>query len=291
MHLQGAKKQYSIMTLIVIIAQTDGFFLIGDTMISDETPLVFSMNNQKVFVSKKHRLGLCICDRMLLVHKQREKSDIYVSHILREFFQMVESEETITVSSLQSRVIDFINDRYSEYENFLHFHDFGKKDPRDCNYLFGGFRVEGGVSIHSHCNGIDASLTTEQQRPAYFSNHGEKLQSYLQLVAERHSTTVEDLLAKRMEEVLYEVIPRTCDSVNAEKPFSVGKELHAVHFKLYGEVEEFFYRYSIITETSSAQCSPIPDICYATPKTLEEDYYQEGNPRYFSAVPEILNEI
>lgn len=278
------------MTFITIIAQIDGFFLIGDTMISDETPLVFSMNNQKVFISKKHRLGLCICDRMLLVHKQRVKSDVYVSHILREFFQLIESEETVTVDSLQRRVIDFIDDQYFEYENFLHFHDFGKKDPRDCNYLFGGFLNEGGVSIHSHCNGTDASLTTEQQRPAFFSNHGGKLQYYLQLVAERLNTTVGDLLTERMEEVLYEVIPRTCDSVNAEKPYSVGKELHVVRFTRNAEVGEFFYRYSIIAETSSVQCYPIPTICYAIPKTLEDDYYSEGNPRYFSAVEARMNE-
>jgi hypothetical protein len=238
------------MTFITIIARKEKVYFIADTLFCDSIPVVYSLNNQKLFFSRKHRIGMCICDHMLLVHKGKDQTDYFVNHVLREFFQWLEDKEEkeISIHSFQETLYAFVDEHYPLYHNYFQFQAPGEYHERDCYYLFAGYE-NSKPSVCSHFYGKD-TVHEETNGIIYISNHQAKfvhrLNELLKQTPDCHS--IEELISHEMERILFETIPLACNDVNEEKPYNVGHQLHCIVMDPAQETEEFAYEFSVVSE-------------------------------------------
>jgi hypothetical protein len=195
---------------------------------------------------------MCICDHMLLVHKEKDQTDYFVNHVLREFFQWleVEEEKEISIHSFQETLYAFVDEHYPLYHNYFQFQTPGEYHERDCYYLFAGYENNKPV-VCSHFYGKD-TVHEETNGVTYVSNHQVKFERRLHELLEQtpdyHS--IEELISHDKERILFETIPLVCNDVNEEKPYNVGHQLHCIVMDPdpSQETEEFAYEFAVVTD-------------------------------------------
>jgi hypothetical protein len=232
------------MTFIAVIIRADEICFLADSMFSDPLPIVYSMDNQKIFFSRKHRIGMCICDHMLIVHKEKEETDFFVNHVLRDFFDRIETEEEIVShAQFQDRLLQFIDENYPKYYNYLRSQSPGEPHRQDCNYLIGS--LDQNRNFHATCH-FEGEEKYVQNIPTSFTNHDSTFHKRLtELANKRQCASLETLFADHFEEILSHAVPLTCADVNKEEGYAVGKDLHIIRVARDGTITETFHEYSV----------------------------------------------
>lgn len=225
------------MTIAVIVACQNKFYLVGDTLTSLGSDTGFTLNNQKVFVSEKHKIAICISGQANLNGKIKDTEDIYVHHIVREFFQYIDSLDAVQVGNLEAMLEGFVDTKYPTYQNFFKFQSPGSSHEKDVEYFWGGYEEDLPV-IFSHHAGISSRATFDSATP-YFSNQSALFKHYLDRGLKGAPKDISEkevlmlMLDKHREFVLKTYIPQTCVSVNSDtilhdKTYIIGNKLHVV---------------------------------------------------------------
>ncbi len=98
------------MTLAVIVACEDSFYMITDTRTLDVDDWSFTDNTKKIFYSKRHMLGLCIAGEAMLPASSdptNSQKTLSVSYVLEEFFKEIEKKDEDSVRSKISAIENF----------------------------------------------------------------------------------------------------------------------------------------------------------------------------------------
>ena len=162
------------MTIAIIVACKDSFYIITDTLTSSAQGY-YTLNNQKVFWSDQHKIGLCIAGQANLISKNMDRDSINVSHIVREFFVHIDTVDVsaFRIDNLRSILESYVDEQYSDYHNYFRFQGPGIHADNEVSYFYGGFRAEAGgqieTVIYSHHQKQDLTSGYNGATP-YFAN-------------------------------------------------------------------------------------------------------------------------
>lgn len=240
------------MTIAVIVACKDSFYIVVDTLTQItqvDSNSIHTLNNQKVFFSGKHKIGLCVAGQANLIDKNASLPSIYVSHVVREFFNHLDTIEIVEISNLESLLIEYVDGHYPRYHNYFKFQNPGYNNDKDVSYFYAGFtsdyREGSNVIIYSHHEGLLTDAFYKDPVP-YFSNYQIGMNSYINFGLEgapADRTTGEnliELLDKHKKYVITKFIPQTCFWVNNDRPYTIGEDLHCKVFKQDGTLDLYF---------------------------------------------------
>lgn len=230
------------MTIAVIIACRNSFYIVTDTLMSDPSSKTFTLNNQKVFWSEKHKIGLCVAGQANLISKTLDRDSINISYVVREFFAYIDNLGAIQVETLGAVLEDFVDRTYGAYHNYFKFQTPGTEHDKDVSYFYGGFQNahsdgqgRNTVVIYSHHKGLVTQGNCDSTVP-YFSNYQREVEYYINFglstapVNNSREESLKALLDQYKNYVLKHYIPQACVVVNSEYPYSIGKDLHCVVF-------------------------------------------------------------
>ena len=128
------------MTIAVIVACKNSFYIVTDTLMSDPSSKMFTLDNQKVFWSEKHKIGLCIAGQANLITKASDRDSVNVSHVVRDFFAHIDNLNTIQLETLGIALENFVDRNYANYHNYFRFQTPGTGHDKDVSYFYGGFQ-------------------------------------------------------------------------------------------------------------------------------------------------------
>jgi hypothetical protein len=203
------------MTMAFIAATQNGFYIVADTRTVNEGQSTYSDNNQKVFYSDKHKIGLCIAGQAGLHHRAGQESDMYVSYVVREFFEYIDREqENVQIDQLGNMLRQYVDDNYLDYHNYFKFQTPGEVNESDVSYFYGGFSG-GNVKIYSHHNGVETTYPNSNGSSLqYFYNcSGEidPIAKYIKLTSETLSQELtNEYFFSKPEAVIHHCIPYAC---------------------------------------------------------------------------------
>lgn len=266
------------MTIAVIVACRNSFYIVTDTLMSDPSSETFTLNNQKVFWSEKHKIGVCVAGQANLISRALDRDSINVSHVAREFFVHIDNLDTIQVETLGTALEDFVDRNYADYHNYFRFQKPGTEHDKDVSYFYGGFQNAhaadqdaSAVVIYSHHKGLVTQGNCDSAVP-YFSNYQREVECYINFglssapVDKPREESLKALLDQHKDYVLKHYIPQACIVVNAEYPYSIGKDLHCVVFAAGRPVAQLSIRHDgqDIDTVSAQETSPPHYSLYAT---------------------------
>lgn len=230
------------MTIAVIVACKNSFYIVTDTLMSDPSSKMFTLDNQKVFWSEKHKIGLCIAGQANLISKALDRDSINVSHVVRDFFAHIDNLDTIQLETLGIALENFVDRNYANYHNYFRFQTPGTGHDKDVSYFYGGFQNphaadhDGSiVVIYSHHKGLETHGNCDSVVP-YFSNYQREVEYYINFglsfapIDKPRDEYLKALLDQYKDYVLKHYIPQACIFVNTEHPYSIGKNLHCIVF-------------------------------------------------------------
>ena len=239
------------MTMAVIVACKDNFYIIADTLTCNPNNQTFSLNNQKVFSSSKHKIGLCIAGQASLISKNLDRDAVNISYALREFFVYIDTLVDVQVETLGTTLEDFVDQHYSEYHNYFKFQSPGTKHDNDVSYFYGGFDANGAVVVYGHHEGLIAQSQYDSSVP-YFSVYSQSVSHYINFAIDLSKLppgiTKEQALIKLLDQhkefVLTHCVPQACMNVNSQHPYSIGKILHFANLhKDHANIRQYCIKY------------------------------------------------
>lgn len=244
------------MTIGVIVACKDKFYIVADTITISYDYNYYTLNSQKLFYSDKHKLGLCVAGQENLISINLDRPSIKVSHVLRGFFQSIDSMDDVSVDNLGEFLVHYVSDQYPEYHNFFTFQDQnGPNRDNDISYFYGGFRTgaTGQIDtvVYSHHNKQDLMAGYDAPEP-YFANSNavsvyinQALQTRPVHMSEEDALRI--LLDNHAQHVFGTIIPHACVQLNLEtrqldnKYAVVGPDLHRIIFTNTDDISNHRY--------------------------------------------------
>jgi len=139
------------MTIVAIIARPDDFIIIGDTRQSgahyafpnDSKKYCYNDQEQKVFVSLTHRMGMCISGHGAVASSNPAEPVIRASYILQRFFKYADTKlpkKPITIEDIEDVLRIYLNTKFPNYaKNFF----------ANVSLFYGGFNIKGNTQIYS----------------------------------------------------------------------------------------------------------------------------------------------
>jgi hypothetical protein len=249
------------MTMAVIVACKNSFYIVADTLMIDSSTKSYTLNNQKVFFSDKHKIGLCIAGQANLISKNLDTHSINVGYIVKKFFEYIDDNvPEISIEKLGSLLEEYVDTNYRGFHNYFKFQTPGTANDNDVSYFYGGFRKseqgENDVVIYSHHVGEIKEANYNSAVP-YFSNVPIAVSSYIDFALRTapSNKTKEENLATLLDDykdyVLTQAIPQACIVINNEtiqdkdtgQPV-IGNCLHRVSVDLDSIIEHRYIQYS-----------------------------------------------
>lgn len=215
------------MTIAVIVACEESLYVIGDTLDSGSDS-TFTINTQKVFYSKRHKIAMCIAGDGSLKPSSGsfELNDIiFTNFIVKDFFEHIEAIAVLPIENLQNTLKSFLSQKYARYvSNFF----------TGVEYVYGGFGAQDSTTtIYSYKGQQNQTLsyTPLGSDPIYFSNTNAvstAISNTLTLPGVPSGMTGKKLLTENESMVLTFTIPLACILVRGEHKNSIGKYLDFV---------------------------------------------------------------
>jgi hypothetical protein len=267
------------MTMAVIVACKDMIYIVGDTL--SQGVGYYTLNNQKIFFSDKHKIGLCIAGQGNLISKNLDRPSVYVSYIVREFFKNIDTMDNIEIGNLGTLLSDYVDSNFSNYHNYFKFQTPGTEHEKDVSYFWGGFTAEGKTAIYSHHKGVVNEARYDSVVP-YFSNYQEQVKNYIDFVlksapSDTPKENLIQLLDQHRKFVLETYIPQACIFVNSQHPHSIGKDLHSISFTQAGVSDNICKSYSGDINTVKISHTSIPTYVLYNTETAQ---IQAGEPAW-----------
>ncbi len=229
------------MTMAIIVACKDSFYIVTDNLMTGQSinnDPYYTLNNQKVFFSDKHKIGLCIAGQANLISKQLNRDSVNVCHVSRKFFEYIDTLDVFPIENLKQSLEIYVEEHYPDYHNYFKFQTPGAEHNNDVSYFYGGFKQEDAantVVIYSHHKGKLEECKYEDDVP-FFTNYQSIVESYVNFVLNAPDFPADktkkdgltEFLDQHKDYMLKTCIPQACVFVNSEFPSSIGKTLHRV---------------------------------------------------------------
>lgn len=276
------------MTIAFIAACKDRFYLISDTLTSRFGPKSdqYLLNSQKVFYSDKHKIALSTSGQANLIYKPggAVKDDMLISHVLRQFFQHLDTLPDVKIDELQKLLVDFVDHSFPDYQNFFRFQNPGSHDDKDVDFFYAGFYDNGSgnkeTKIFAHFDGVDKETKYDSDHP-FFSNSPKAVDYYVINIgtqgAPDPNVAIVELLDKHdTSYVLNVAVPMACIALNTDSlddtgTYCIGHKLHRVSITPAGLTEDYvqYDAYSgDINKYNTQACASITYTQYDTLQTL-----------------------
>lgn len=97
------------MTLVLVVADKDSFYLIADTRTQDINTKATTDHSKKVFYSTKHKFGLCIAGDAFIsdpYNPQDPASAFSVSYLMDAFFTFIDEKNVSYIRSKAKSIVD-----------------------------------------------------------------------------------------------------------------------------------------------------------------------------------------
>jgi hypothetical protein len=278
------------MTIAVIVACKDSFYIIADTLASDQVKEYWTNNTRKVFFSEVHKIGMCIAGQGALTHKNETKPAVIVSSVVRDFFKYIDDEyDIIDINYIGRLLIKFVDDYFQDYNNYFEFQNPGNKHDNDISYFYGGFKdnLDESVStiIHSHHKGKDDvyEYTDLDSKPCFFANtdeFGGQINDYLK---ENPDYTAKILLNHPRHVanlIIGSIIPRASINLNIQQPYSVGNFCHYIRIlSNEDQMKNCFFEWSATLQENFKDKFEVIDIKPSFPSLKDFAYAQHRTIR------------
>ncbi len=289
------------MTIALVVACADRFYMICDTLMSDEKTNVYTLNNQKSFFSNRHQIGLCIAGDATLSNQKPgenilDENILNVAFILNSFFADIDARptgKTIGVYDLMECLTKYLEKSFPTYKDGF---------MARVSFFYGGF-VESGHGMlqtvvgehHVQKNDDEGGDTITDQTIPFSTEYltlntalcvssaptglTGSLRAYLKGLGSNDGSTLTcqdgavlnhaQILSSndpRLREwVATHVVPNLCSGINLEHPGSIGRSLKFFSCKSDKSTEEYWISYNFEKTTTpfigSTRLDKAPDTC------------------------------